>query len=155
MKITVIKTRDILTPSLKRQIRLMSDPRPALKAVGTLFVSLALRAFNDASLRPKPWAPLSPATLAARKRAGRGAAILRRTGTLARSPRIITLTRTSVTIGSDRAYASYHQFGSRDGKRPPARPFFPFTTTGSVSTPTLRARTLAVAAVRRTLQLRK
>ncbi len=127
----------------------MQDPRPALKALGTVLVSLTLRVFTDPSLRPTAWPALSPQALAKRKRDGRGTAPLRRTGVLARSPRIVALSKRSVAIGSDRKYAKYQQLGT---KHIPARPFFPFTQTGALSP---RAKTLATSALSRALALRK
>ena len=152
MQINVTKTQDLLTPSLRRAIAQLSDPTPALKAAATVLVSLATRAFNDPSLRPTAWRPLSAATLAARKREGRGNAPLKRTGDLSQSPRIVSVNRREAVIGSKAPYAGYQQLGSKDGRRPPPRPFFPFSSTG---VPTTRARQLTAVAIRRTLQLRK
>jgi phage gpG-like protein len=152
MKIVVTKVQDLITPSIARNLRALQNPTPALKALGTVLVSMTTRAFNDPGLRPSAWAPLSPKTLKRRKATGRGSAPLKLTGTLARSPRITGLTGRTVTIGSDRPYAAHHQLGSRDGKRPPARPFFPFTKDGR---PTPRARSSALAVLKRVLAIRK
>ncbi len=149
MNIIVTKTKDLITPSIQKQLRIMKDPRPALKALATVLVAQAIRAFNDPSARPSPWAALSATTLRQRKKEGRGSAPLKRTGTLARSPRMTSLTRRSVSIGSDRPYAQYQQLGT---KHIPARPFFPFTKEGRL---TPRAKILATAALNRVLALRK
>jgi phage gpG-like protein len=94
----------------------MSDPKPALVAMGTALVNYTKRTFNDASLRAAPW----PA-----KKSG-GASNLKRDGVLWRSPRVVKTTKTSVTVGSDRVlYAAVHQLGSAQTGGIPARPFFP------------------------------
>lgn len=147
MRIIIKKTKDTLTPDLRRRLRKLQDPKPSLKAMGTVIVSLAMRAFTDASLRPSAWAPLSQRTLQRRKADGRGSKPLMRTGVLSRSPRITRLTKSSVHTGSDRRYAVHHQFGT---STIPARPFFPFDEHGR---PTAKARTLMMSAARKTLGL--
>lgn len=148
MKIELIKVRDTLTPDVKRRIKALNDPTKALKAMGSVIVSITQRAFTTASLRPASWAPLSAKTIARRLKDGRGTSPLLRTGTLARSPRITSLSRKSVSVGSDRAYAAHQQFGTRRGV--PARPFFPFDTTGR---PTRKSRDLMLVAANRSLGL--
>ena len=148
MQIKVNQVRDSLTPSVRRRLNRLRDPKPALAAMGAVVVSLAIRAFTDASLRPMAWAPLAPRTLQGRLRDNRGSAPLQRTGLLARSPRVTTLTSHSVIVGSDRAYAGYQQLGTR---RIPARPYFPFDRSGR---PTPRARTLMMFAADRAIGLR-
>jgi phage gpG-like protein len=107
-------------------------------------VSITKQAFTNAALRAAPWAAKkdgSPATLYKR-------------GALKRSIRIVEVTNTSVTWGSDRPYAAIHQLGGQTkphtitaapgsalhwpgaahpvkkvnhpGSKIPARPFFPF-----------------------------
>ncbi|WP_397383430.1 phage virion morphogenesis protein [Prosthecobacter sp.] len=148
MQIQVIKVRDSLTPSVRRRLNRWRDPKPVLAAMGAVVVSLAMRAFTDASLRPSSWAPLSPRTIRGRLKDNRGTAPLQRTGLLARSPRVTTLTSHSVIVGSDRAYAGYQQLGT---SRIPARPFFPFDRSGR---PTPRARALMMFAADRAIGLR-
>ncbi len=106
----------------------------ALRAAGLVIVSMTQRAFTDPSLRPASWPPLAASTLKRRKSERRGASPLLKTGTLGRSPRIGELSNRSVSVVSDRPYAAYQQLGT---KFAPARPFFPFTSSG---TPTPRAR---------------
>lgn len=156
MQIKVTKAQDLITPSLARNIARLANPSTALKAAATVLVSLATRAFNDASLRPTPWRALAAATLAQRARDKRGTAILKRTGTLARSPRVVSVNNRQAVIGSDRragshSLAAIHQLGTKNGKMP-ARPFFPFTASGIA---TSKARSLTAVAINKVLALRK
>lgn len=141
---------DSLTPALKALSGL--DRRRLMEATGQHLVNMATRAFSVADLRPSPWAP----------RKGKGAhALLRKTGTLWRSLRVITATDRSVVVGSDRKYAAIHQLGGvippciiRPKKRQalywpgakhpvksvkrravtiPPRPFFPVTSAGRLT----------------------
>jgi hypothetical protein len=82
MKIEVIKTCDVLTPSLRKHLATCSNPHKALEAMGLVIVSMAQRAFTNASLRPSAWAALSDATLASKRRAGYGSKPLINEGTL-------------------------------------------------------------------------
>ncbi|WP_448579257.1 phage virion morphogenesis protein, partial [Thermosphaera sp.] len=137
-------SRDLLTPALRHLARKISDKKPILEAMGLALVSVTQRAFNDPSLRPAPW----PA------RRGGANPLLKRSGLLWKSPRIVALDGQSVTVGTDRPYAAYHQFGTRPymirprskralfwpgaahpvrhARHPglPARPFFPFDSSG-------------------------
>lgn len=147
MKINAIKTRDTLTPSLRRQLAAVSSPRKALEAIGLVVVSMAQRALTNPSLRPATWAALKQATLARKKRLGQSSKPLIAEGALARSPRIVAVTDKNVTVGSDRPYAGYQQLGTA---RVPARPFFPFDENGK---PTATARRRMLGAARRALKL--
>ena len=149
MQIKVTQTKDTLTPSLKRKIASLANPQPVLAAMGSVVVSITMRAFTDASLRPASWAPLAPKTLKRRRAEGRGLNALLRTGTLARSPRVSSVTSTTVIVGSDRPYALPQQMGTRRGV--PARPFFPFDSSGR---PTPKARDTMLMAADRALALR-
>lgn len=156
MKITVTKTRDILTPDLKARARRAKFPKKALEAMGLAIVSLAQRAFTQPSLRPSVWPPLKAATIKAKKRKGYGSKPLISSAALAHSPRVVAVDSRKVVVGSDRragrhSLAAIHQLGSSDG-RVPARPFFPFTKTGQ---PTDRARRTVQAAARRALDLER
>jgi phage gpG-like protein len=77
--------------------------RDMAEAVGAEVVGIGQRAFNDPSLRPAQW----PA------KKGGGAATLKVSGALWHSLRIVAVTGTSVTVGSDRPYASIHQLGGK------------------------------------------
>lgn len=106
------------------------------EAMGLALVSLAIRSFNEESLRAAPWAALKEATIARKLKEGTSSAILKRHGLLWRSWRVVEATNSFVRVGSDRPYAGVHQFGSRDG-RTPARPMLPMT--GGPESPTFTA----------------
>lgn len=130
MSVKFIKVSDTITADLAKKVRAMNNPQKALQAAGTVLVSLAKRAFNEADVRPLPWDPLKPATIAAKKRKGYSEGILKASGALMKSPRIIEVTDTSVRVGTDRPYARYHQEGT--SKMPP-RPFFPISPDGELT----------------------
>ncbi|MDZ4815172.1 MAG: phage virion morphogenesis protein [Verrucomicrobiota bacterium] len=110
--------RNLITPGL---LRLKGAPTtPILEAMGLQLVSITKRAFNSAELRPSPWAPV-------KKKTG---APLKRSGALWQSIRIVDVNEKTVTVGTDRPYAAYHQFGT---KHIPARPFFPFDASGKIT----------------------
>lgn len=112
-------TRNTISPRLAGMARAVRDPRPVLEAMGLALAALTRRSWRDASLRALPW----PVT-----RTGRP--ILYKSGALVQSIRVIELSGKSVTVGTDRPYAVFHQFGTR--KLPP-RPFFPFDVTGRMT----------------------
>jgi len=141
-----ITVRDGVTPELNRMARECSRPAKIMRALGTAFATAAKDAFDDASLRPSPWAPT---------KTGHRMLVLK--GLLRRSIRVANFTYTSVTVATDRAYGVYHQFGTRGpyeisaknkmalswpgGKNPvkkvmhpglPPRPFFPVTSAGTL-----------------------
>lgn len=101
-----IKT-DTLTADLKSKIRKLENPEEALRAVGEEVVAMAKGAFSDPGLRPEPWAPLKPATLARKAKKKYGSEPLVASGALARSPRVIRTESAgandkAVIVGSDR-----------------------------------------------------
>lgn len=156
MKISISKTKDLVTPSLKANLQKVSSPRPALEAMGLAVVSLAKRSFTSAAVRAAPWPALKPATIVAKKKAGRSEKPLQRTGTLAKSPRITEVTSRNVTVGSDRkagshSLAAIHQLGAPAAKIP-ARPMFPFDKNGK---PTDRARRNVISAAEAALKIQK
>lgn len=152
MKITLKKSRDLLTPDIRAKLAKSRAPRKTMEAIGLVVVSMEQRAYTQTSLRPSTWAPLKPATLKAKKRAGYGSKPLVSSGTLARSSRVISTTNQTVSVGSDRrvgthSLAAIHQHGTKDG-RIPARPTWPFGPDGK---PTDRARKNILTAARRSL----
>lgn len=156
MKLTLKKTRDVLGPDLSARLRKAKNPRKALQAIGLAVVSMQQRAFTQASLRPAVWAPLKPATIKAKKKAGYGSKPLISSGALAHSGRIVKATTRTVTVGSDRrvgseSLAAIHQMGTKDGKVP-ARPTWPFDKQGR---PTQRADKAIKAAARAALDLER
>jgi len=156
VKITVTKTTDTLGPSLAAKLRTCQNPVKAHRAMGLAVVSLAQRAFTQASLRPATWPALKPATIKAKQRKGYGTKPLISSGALAQSPRVITATARAVVVGSDRKAGSHslagiHQLGSTEAHIP-ARPTWPFEASGR---PTERGRKTIIAAARGALALEK
>lgn len=127
MQATLKLTKDTISRDLLRKLKAVSDPKPALEAAGLVIATRAVRAFDEPGVRPAPWQGLKASTLAAKAKANKSDAILKRDGVLWRSIRITGLTKANVTIGTDRFYAQFHQLGT---KRMPARPFFPFDQSG-------------------------
>jgi phage gpG-like protein len=128
--------KDTISPALKKAAAGIADKRPILEAMGLQLTSLTIRAFNEPKLRAAPWANKSDGSVAT----------LRKNQVLVHSIRIVALTSSSVTVGTDRVYAAIHQLGGvirpknggllvfNVGGRTifakkvtiPARPFFPF-----------------------------
>lgn len=119
-------------------LRDLSDLSRPLERIGFTLSQRIAATFNDqADPFGSPWAPLSPVTIALRRRrrAGGGEQILRDTGALANSITHRLVGTTAVEIGpgpSTNDYAATQQFGRADnrifGKSPapiPARPFLP------------------------------
>ena len=96
--------------------------RKALSSIGAHVASEATRAFRDPALRPSPWAP--------RKDNKAKHPLLIKSGSLRQSISWRISAPDTVQIGSDKKYASYHQFGT---KRMPARPFFPIDKSGRLT----------------------
>ena len=122
-----LQSRNNITPALARRARAIADSRPILEAMGTELVSISKRNFTDATLRPSIWAPLKPATIAAKK--GKGGILRGPNAVLQRSIRITSVTNSEVVAGTDRPYAAIHQLGGRAGRGGaaiiPPRPYFP------------------------------
>ena len=155
MQAVFTTVRNTLDPDLARLYRNSQDKVGLHAAIGQGLVSLGKRAFNDANLRPAPWA---------KKKDGTDAR-LRDTGTLAKSPRVTECNSKGVTVGSDRKYAAIHQLGGRTpahvirpkkgkalkipgigfrksvnhpGSKVPARPYLPFDKNGRSTHQALR-----------------
>ncbi len=95
MQLKLHKTRDGITPDLARLAARALNTRAALRQGGQAAVSIAKRAFGDASLRPASWPALKESMLAARARKGQGSAPLRASGALWQSLRVIKKLRFS------------------------------------------------------------
>jgi phage gpG-like protein len=136
MQITLSIT-DRISGSLAKTLS-AAQSRDMAEAVGLQVVAMGQRAFKSG-----------------------GAATLKISGALWRSLRIVSVSSNSVTVGSDRPYASIHQLGGRTkphkivptnkralfwpnaahpvrsvnhpGSNIPARPFFPITATGELT----------------------
>ena len=147
MQVSITKVRDTISPDLRVRFVLAGNKAGIHQAIGLSIISITKRAFNDSALRPTAWAAL----------ANGQPSRLRKSGTLAKSPRVITATRDAVTVGSDRKYAAIHQLGGKTkahvirpkngkalkipgigfrksvnhpGSQIPARPYFPFYADG-------------------------
>jgi len=112
--------------------------RNALAAVGQAVASRSTLAFRTPELRPAPWAPRKPSyVVTVNKKTKKKTKklddhpLLIKSGSLRQSIGWKFQGDDAVAVGSDKEYASYHQFGT---KRMPARPFFPFDASG-VPTP--------------------
>lgn len=112
MQIELKQTSNTVNPHLQKAIAGFKNKRPFLLAMGEVMVQHTKRAFTSGEYRPAKWAP---------KKDG-SPARLRKSGALARSPRITQVSQSAVWVGTDRRYAVYHQLGTR---HLPARPFFP------------------------------
>lgn len=152
MQVTITQVHDLVSPDLANRLRLASNKRGIHEAIGLAIISITKRAFNDAGLRASPWPNL----------VGGAPARLRKSGTLAKSVRVISATDSGMVVGSDRKYAAIHQLGGttaahiirakngkalkipgigfrklvhHPGSKIPARPFFPFTSSGQPTGP--------------------
>jgi phage gpG-like protein len=151
MKISV-SFRDVLGRDLDSMTRGLRNLAPLADEIGVHIVGIAKRSFNDTALRQTTWPP---------KKKANGQRLLKYTGNLWHSLRVINVTSSSVTVGSDRPYAAIHQLGGTirrpemraapgkaffwpGAKHPvkkvkattiemPARPYFPFTPGGQLA----------------------
>lgn len=150
MQIKLRKVQDSLGPDLRRLYKNAANKKSLHSAIGLALTSLAKRSFNDATKRPKAWPAKTDGTPAR----------LRKSGTLAKSIRMVSVSARGVTLGSDRRYAAIHQLGGRTkpftirpknkaalkfsiggrvifakkvkhpGSKIPARPYLPFDKNG-------------------------
>lgn len=125
---SVVIVRDQVTAVLDAIGAKARDRRPVAEAMGLALVSLAIRSFNAPEVRAAPWAALKQSTIDRKMKEGTSDAILKRRGLLWRSWRVVESTPNYVKVGSDRPYASVHQWGSKNGAIP-ARPMLPMTGT--------------------------
>lgn len=114
---------DRLLDELRRR---MGNLRPVMEAVGQVIQSGTQQRFIDqAAPDGTPWAPLSPVTIARRRRgptATGSIQILRDTGRLMNSISY-EATANQVSVFTNVLYAATHQLGD-PRRRIPARPFF-------------------------------
>lgn len=137
MQIHLTQIADGVSPSLARLLENADNRQTIHEAIGLALISLARKAFTQSDLRPSAWPALH----------GGGTATLYKTGTLAKSPRVISVSGSGVSVGSDRRYAAIHQLGGKTkahvirgkkgqeigqhpGSKIPARPYFPFLPDG-------------------------
>lgn len=155
MSLSIHLQTDTLTPDLRRRLRKVEDPEPALRRAGEIVADMAIDAFTNPAVRPDEWSPLKPATLERKAALGYGSSPLIASGALAHSPRIIEASRNYVLVGSDRkagawSLAGIHQLGAPRAHIPP-RPFFPFSASGEA---TLRAKDAVREVIVRWLDIR-
>lgn len=106
---------DEITPSLSA----LAEPalrRRCVQAMATVVESLAVRAFDEPSLRPTGWP--------ARKPSKASNPLLIQSGNMRQSIHTQVLGDDSATVGTPAVYGAAHQLGSKK-KNIPARPFFP------------------------------
>lgn len=123
-----VQIKDRISPSLSRLAKGIENKKPILEAMGLQLESLTKRAFNEPSLRPKPWA--NKLTFTGGRFSRGEPSRLRKNQVLVRSIRIVALTNSYVSVGSDRVYAAIHQFGGVI--RPKAKPALAFTIGGQL-----------------------
>lgn len=136
-----VRVRDGISPRLDHIARHLADARPMLEAMGAALSGWVVASFGDPGKRIESWPPLSTGERSTLERSG----ALRQS--LGRAPRV---TSSSVTVGTDRAYAAIHQFGGvirpksagalafqiggetvlARRARIPRRPFFPVSAGG-------------------------
>lgn len=94
----------------------LGDIPTVMDAVGQIYLSGAQQRFVDQrDPQGQPWQALSPVTLARRRKAGRGAQILRDTGVLMNSLSYKTAGNT-VTVFTADIRAGTHQYGAKKGQ---------------------------------------
>lgn len=145
--------RDTLTPQLQAAARRLSGGgrREVLRAMGEALVGWTKDAFKRPARRPEEWPPLKGRL---RRDGTRGSA---RDGTpLLKSRMLMTnihvarLSGSEVTVAPAQDYGVHHQFGAPQANIP-ARPFFPFDSSGRMMPEAQRHIRSAAAAKIRTL----
>jgi len=108
-----------IAQALNRLLKQGSDLEPAFRDIGEYLLESTQQRFVDQQAPDgEPWEPLSPKTLAKKKRQDR---ILTETGTLADTLNY-QIGANQLMLGSNMEYAATHQFG-READGIPARPF--------------------------------
>ena len=117
-----IKNDDKVKALLKKAGNKSKDLRIPLKRCGILMLRSIDKNFR-AEGRPKKWAPLSPMTIAMRRKEGRGAKILQNTGMGKGSIVYEVVSNQKVQIGTPLDYMRIHQTGG--SIKIPARDIYP------------------------------
>lgn len=140
--------------SLRELHHLTGNLAPVLDEIGSLVQDNVLLNFREQhDPEGNDWLELSDATLAQRRKNGRGAEILRDRGILNRSI-TYNVSGQSVEIGTDEKYANMMQYGGTKTDFPwlwgdiPARPFLGVSDTDKAEINALLLRKLAEAALR-------
>jgi phage gpG-like protein len=136
---------DTLTPALRKAASALEDKKPVLEAMALLVESATRRSFNDPSQRATPWPPLSPATLARKRKAKNTSTAILKQSTLLWKSWHTLVTNTHATVSSPQYYAAFHQFGTRRGL--PSRPMLPYIGQGDSAqlAPFIRQKVITVA----------
>jgi len=116
LSIGISTLKDTVTPRLKKLRSAMAEAE-LMRNLGEAGAAIATRAFREDTLRPLPWPPHSPRTHAT------WPLLMPPKAHLWRSIRVTSYDARHATVGTDRPYAPYLQFGTR---KMPARPFLPF-----------------------------
>lgn len=160
--------KDNISPDLARLAKGIRDKRPIVEAMGLQLESLTKRSFNEPALRPAQWANKLSFSKSTGQFSRSEPSNLRKNQLLVRSIRIVALTNTSVTVGTDRIYAAIHQRGGiiraksapalrfqiggqffmRQSVTMPARPFFPFIGDRMIDSARAKIRAVAEAKIR-------
>lgn len=117
-----IKNDEKVKALLKKAREKAKDLKIPLKQCGILMLGSIDKNFR-AEGRPNRWAPLSPMTIAMRRKKGRGAKILQDTGHGKGSIVYKVVSNQKVQIGTDLDYMRIHQEGG--SIKIPARDIFP------------------------------
>jgi len=117
-----IKNDEKVKALLRKAGNKAKDLRVPLKRCGILMLRSIDKNFR-AEGRPKRWAPLSPMTIAMRRKKGRGAKILQDTGMGKGSITYEVVSDQKVQIGTRRDYMRIHQEGG--SIKIPARDIYP------------------------------
>jgi phage gpG-like protein len=156
MSLSISIATDTLTPSLRSGLSASRDMRPVWMAALTQIVSITKRSFTDSTMRIASWASkrsFTKNTDGTFSVGDGGPSKLIFKGTLLSSIRVVEVSTSGGSVGSDRVYAAIHQMGgiirpkqarqlvfSVGGVKIrakkvtiPARPFFPFTPDGRIA----------------------
>ena len=117
-----IKNDEKVKALLKKAGNKAKDLRTPLKRCGILMLRSIDKNFR-AEGRPKRWAPLSPMTIAMRRKKGKGAKILQDTGHGKGSIVYKVVSNQKVQIGTNLGYMKIHQEGG--SIKIPARDIYP------------------------------
>lgn len=118
---SLIKIHDGISPDLRKRAAAVADKRPLLAIMGQSIKALGIQAFTDPAKRPTYWAP---------RKDSKPHALLQLSTMLRKSIRVTSITGDTVTVGSDRNYASTQQMGRGSI---PARPYLPFYKSGQMT----------------------
>lgn len=114
----VVTVRDEATPALRRLQALIDDLTPAMQEIGEVLIASTKERFVSGTAPDgTPWAPKTPATIAAYRRRGDTVSTRPLIGPTGRLGREITATSSSrsVEVGSNLIQSAVMQFGAAKG----------------------------------------